>query len=408
MIHVCFGLHDETGRYSKFTGTAILSIFKNTASEVSIHILHDNTLSADNHQKFLRLAEQYNQRVNFYNVEEICPREVNFIRDKLADKIESRFSIGAFYRLLAKKILTAQGVRRTIYLDSDVIVNLNIAELWQHDLKNFPLAAVPELASTYNHIFPGKFLILNEIVRVENYFCSGVMILELDRLGENFFVDGVQFLAYNPKCEAVDQDILNAFFSTNYFKLAQKFDSFVSSDRAFRYAVEKKIYHYAGHVLELDFSDGFNRLWFEYFLASPWFEGEIFARINDAIKESYAGIIYTMKNSLAHLSAVMNGKTRAFYLMSDNAEMLKKIFSIRDDEEIIFADMKNAIPNLVYAMGKSLGKKIFFIIVSDFDAVSKLLQQVDFIPDKDFLDGSRFVTTKKDVEFNLYPLIKAM
>ena len=29
MIHVCFCLHDATGRYSKFTGTAMLSMFDN-------------------------------------------------------------------------------------------------------------------------------------------------------------------------------------------------------------------------------------------------------------------------------------------------------------------------------------------------------------------------------------------
>ncbi|MBQ4404635.1 MAG: hypothetical protein II857_09525 [Selenomonadaceae bacterium] len=29
MIHVCFGLYDKTGRYSKFTGTTICSIFEN-------------------------------------------------------------------------------------------------------------------------------------------------------------------------------------------------------------------------------------------------------------------------------------------------------------------------------------------------------------------------------------------
>ena len=29
MIHVCFALHDATGRYSKFTGTAMLSLFEN-------------------------------------------------------------------------------------------------------------------------------------------------------------------------------------------------------------------------------------------------------------------------------------------------------------------------------------------------------------------------------------------
>ncbi|MBQ3726919.1 MAG: hypothetical protein IJR52_02660 [Selenomonadaceae bacterium] len=29
MIHVCFGLYDKSGTYSKFTGTAMASIFEN-------------------------------------------------------------------------------------------------------------------------------------------------------------------------------------------------------------------------------------------------------------------------------------------------------------------------------------------------------------------------------------------
>lgn len=29
MIHICFSLHDKTGSYSKFTGTAMLSLFEN-------------------------------------------------------------------------------------------------------------------------------------------------------------------------------------------------------------------------------------------------------------------------------------------------------------------------------------------------------------------------------------------
>ena len=32
MIHVCFGLHDKTGRYSKFTGTTMLSMFENSST----------------------------------------------------------------------------------------------------------------------------------------------------------------------------------------------------------------------------------------------------------------------------------------------------------------------------------------------------------------------------------------
>ena len=49
MIHVCLCFHDKTGRYAKFVGTTIFSLFENTESEVTVHILHDNTLTADNH-----------------------------------------------------------------------------------------------------------------------------------------------------------------------------------------------------------------------------------------------------------------------------------------------------------------------------------------------------------------------
>ena len=32
MIQVCYGLYDKDGRYSKFTGTSMLSIFENTSA----------------------------------------------------------------------------------------------------------------------------------------------------------------------------------------------------------------------------------------------------------------------------------------------------------------------------------------------------------------------------------------
>ena len=408
MIHVCFGLHDATGRYSKFTGTTMLSIFANTASPVTIHILHDATLTSDNRDKFLQVAARFNQRVNFYNVDEICPREVAFIRAKLADHIGSRFSIGAFYRLLVKKILASRGISRTIYLDADIIVNLDIAELWRHDLQNFPLAAVPEAVCTHNRVLPGKFLIDTGCVRLEDYFCSGVMIIDLEKLDDNFFADGVQFLADNPACDTVDQDILNAFFAANYLKLENKFDAFAAVDRFEGRPLGRKIYHYAGNAIEFDYSDGFNRLWLDCFMQTPWIGGDMFARINDAFRKKYLELYRIRKESLARLSAIMSGKARGFFVTSENLDALKNDLFIRDDEEIILADAADALPKLVVAMGKARGKKIFIVVVPNFDAVSDLLRQIDFVPEKDFLDGSNFVLTEKDAEFHPFPLVKAM
>ena len=117
MINICFGLHDGDGKYSKFVGTTMASIFETTNLGVTIHILHDATLTDDNRENFYELAEKYNQYVEFYDVEELCPDEIAFLREKLADKINSRFSIGAFYRLLIKKIFKTGKI---IYLDADI------------------------------------------------------------------------------------------------------------------------------------------------------------------------------------------------------------------------------------------------------------------------------------------------
>ena len=408
MIHVCFGLHDATGRYSKFTGTTICSIFDNTKSEVTAHILHDDTLTADNREKFLTLAKRCNQRVNFYNVDEICPREIIFLREKLADKLESRFSIATFYRLLVKKILAARDIYKMIYLDSDIIVNLDINELWQHDLKNFPVAAVPEMDATLNKMFRNKFLINTGLVKLENYFCAGVMIFDLDKLDENFFRDGVQFLVDNPQCECLDQDILNAFFSANYLKLEQKFDSFVVIEKHENNPVGKKIYHYAGHQIELDTSNDYNALWLKYFLKTPWFGVEIFGKLNKKFEQIHFEFLTTATNALLRLSTVMNGKTRAFFITSADLPLIRENFSISDDEEIIFADAEKSLPNLVVSMSKAQGKKIFFIVVPNFNAVREILEQLDFVPEYDFINGKLFLMQEDKNKFNTFQLIEAM
>ncbi len=48
MIHVCFSLYDASGAYSKYTGTAICSVLENTKENITIHLLHDSTLTEKN------------------------------------------------------------------------------------------------------------------------------------------------------------------------------------------------------------------------------------------------------------------------------------------------------------------------------------------------------------------------
>ena len=182
MIHVCFALTDKSGRYAKFTGTTLASIFANTSAQVTAHILHDATLTADNRDKLSQLAGR-NQRVEFYNVDELCPDKITEIKNLLPDAQASHFSLATTYRLLLTQILP-QSLDKIIYLDSDIIVNLDIAELWRVELGEKIFAAVPEIFSEVEGVdgmkknFP---LCRDGLVDAHDYFNAGVLLMNVAR-----------------------------------------------------------------------------------------------------------------------------------------------------------------------------------------------------------------------------------
>ena len=393
MINVCFGLHDADGKYSKFVGATMVSIFENTftpppISSITVHILHDATLTDDNRDKFSYLAGRYGQSVKFYNVEKLCADEINFLREKLADKLKMRFSVGTFYRLLIKKIL---GIGKVIYLDADIIVNLDIAELWQQNLQNYPLAAVPEIDATQRYMIDNKFLLNTGFVKLENYFCAGVMIFNLDKFNENFFYNAVNFLADNPACEAFDQDILNAFFSENYLKLDEKFDSFVASNRRSNSPVTRKIYHYAGQTYGLDMDNPYDKLFLENLSRTPWLGVETIKNFGEEIRkmnDQYA----ILNQWLMKISA---GHRRAFYVDSHNVEVVKILFSVCDDELIIEKRDENSFNELLAKMEELRGQTVFFILVSEYEDVIRKLMNRGFSEFQNFINGFFFLTREQ-------------
>lgn len=396
MIHVCYGLHDKSGRYSKFTGTSILSIFENTAASVIVHILHDETLTQDNREKFIYIAGKYNQRVIFHNVEKICATQIQLLRDKFDAAIKSRFSIGAFYRLLLKEI-NLQDTAKILYLDSDTIINLDIRELWNCNLGNYALAATPEIVATRNHMIQDKFLLESGKVSAKNYFCSGVILMNLDRIGADFFKTSIDWLAENPQCDCFDQDILNNFFADNYLKLAEKFDSFVVIARALDKNIGRKIYHYAGKNIGCDAENLFDRLFFDYFTKTPWFDMKTIQHAYETLRFLYVD----RQNFAARVTAMMAGKERAFFAAApEELEILKSAFKIKADEEII-----SEKPKLIDAMKKSLGKKMFFLLAENLPEIRAELLREKFVEGRDFLDAAAFLSDANGLPLSPYSLI---
>ena len=408
MIHVCFSLHDKTGRYSKFTGTTILSIFENTNSEVTIHILHDNSLTAENRDKFIYLAGRYGQYMKFYNVEKSCADKIAEINELIPAVKDSYFTVGAFYRLFTP-VLFPSDVDKIIYLDSDIIVNLDLKELWKIDLGDKILAAVPEILSykTKKIMNAGFPLCADGIVKFEDYFNSGVLLMDLNlfRNAESAIMQGIRFCAQNFRYIGyVDQDVLNYCFSTKALNLPSKFNQSTQFSRIENESPAKKIYHYSGGSfglgVGLDISDPFNCLWTDYFIKSPWFDTDSMGRLYEGFKKLQT----EQKKSEINLSATMSGKTRAFIVFEDELDKLVENFSVKNEEEIFVIKTGTPLEKIIELMNALHGEKVFFIMLPEFPF--NLLTEAGFVQGKDFLNAYDFFS---DIQAKqAYQLIKEM
>lgn len=414
MIHVCFCFRDKTERYAKFVGTSMLSIFENISSLrlplITIHILHDNTLTDDNRNKFSYLAGLYGQLIKFYNVENLCADKISAIKKRFPSADKTRFSIGMFYRFLIPYVLPTN-IEKSIYLDADIIVNLDINELWRTELDEKIFATVPVV---FNRGRCQNKLCLDGFVKREDYFNSGVLLMNLRLLRgeEKNIMDGVKFISDNPKYGKLsDQDILNYCFAANTVKLPKKFNRYVYFARKDQESVDKKIYHYAGVTLSwacgLNTNDPFNALWLEYFAKTPWFNAATIGRL----WQGFLNMQSDLMSLMALTSSILSGKTRAFFVPPSNTESIKKFFVIRDDELIIPAENETSIQKLIDAMIIHKGKCIFFIMTPNFKKKSfpfELLTAKGFVHNKDFVKGWKFLPETYGNPINSYPLIQAM
>ena len=342
--------------------------------------------------------------MKFYNVEELCVEKIEHIKRILQKS--PFYNVGAMYRLFVSQLLPPE-LEKIIYLDSDIIINLDLSELWKIEIGDKVLAAVPEIFNRNNLQEDLDFPLCQDgVVKNDCYFNSGVlpMNLTLFRKEKNILSNWLTVIEKNPQYgKFADQDSLNYYFSTRTLKLPLKFNRFVVYEREEQELIlDKKIYHFAGGHLNLNLNDPFNRLWMDYFMKTPWFDAETIGRLYD----SYRQMNIALKSSMANISAVMSGKTRVFFTLPQNVEAIKEIFSIRNDEEIILAEDQESLQKLIDAMKCSQDKRVFFILVPNFPF--GILIQAGFVYGKDFLNGFDFLSEANGIPLNSYELIKAM
>ncbi|QWU17916.1 Lipopolysaccharide biosynthesis protein, LPS:glycosyltransferase [Paenibacillus sophorae] len=260
MIELVLAFQDKDGQYAEHAGVVLASVFHNTSSPVNVHILHDETLNDDNKQKLVELTTRFNHTINFYHI--TIPQDMLQVMAGVGSI--NAWTQACMYRLLLPGLIP---VDKIIYLDCDVLVNMDITQLWQIDLGNYYLGAIKDQG-----IMEVAQIINSKGLNPDLYFNSGVVLFSLNNIRSNagWYGETLNFFRNFPDTTMPDQDALNVVYGGNYLPLDLRYNSFslASVDHDFT----NKIVHFAGIEKCWDANSIGAELYRNYLNLTPWSE----------------------------------------------------------------------------------------------------------------------------------------
>ncbi len=152
--------------------------------------------------------------------------------------------VSTYYRLLLPSLLKNRN--RTIYLDSDLVVEIDLSELFDADLNGHPLGGVPDRDAIQQglqaHINrPGDL-----------YINAGVLVMDLDQWRKESIAEQcMQWLTENPTIATMmDQDAINYTLYKRKLFFDKKFNLNPIHDPPVKTLAEipERILHFAGAI----------------------------------------------------------------------------------------------------------------------------------------------------------------
>lgn len=222
----------------------LYSLLQNNLGEIQIFIFHSE-LEDDDVKSIQMELDDFSGRFKIHSIK-VSNFNPNFIN---AIHHDSRWSVEVYYRILAP-IIIPQTIDKILYLDSDVIVNGSLRELYELDLGSNCFAAAEDT-------FVGDFIPFAErlgINKTRIYYNSGVVLFNLEKLREIITISNINILLQKHSNDLIypDQDILNILFDGQCVPINYRIYNFICgykrySKRQMKYYQKNAvIFHYGG------------------------------------------------------------------------------------------------------------------------------------------------------------------
>ena len=199
VIPIFFAVDDG---YIPFLGVTIQSIIENSSKNnlYEIKVLYTN-ISDINIDKIMKL-EKENLKIEFV--------DLTYYIDSIKDKLYTRdyYSKSTYFRLFLPNLYPKYD--KVLYLDSDIVLLDDPAKLYNTDIKDNLLGAIPDEIVGFTPIFREYVEKVIGVDSYKHYFNAGVLIMNLKELRKfNFQEKFIYLLEKTTYSVAQDQDYLN-------------------------------------------------------------------------------------------------------------------------------------------------------------------------------------------------------
>ena len=251
-INVCLSCDDN---YVQHAGVVIASILANANDSDDLHFyILNNGISQEQRNKLNELKNIKNFELNFVDVDE------NNFEDYKSVSTHKYITLPSYYRLKFPSIFPY--LDRVIYFDCDVVVNTSLSELFNIEIKNYPVAGAPDIDK-------------KDVKRNPTCVNSGVLIMDLKNMREQNIEQ--KFLEWTKvhinTIKKGDQEILNETLKGNVLIIDKDWNvqssnftnrsSYTNAPKIIHFVAKKKPWHYASFSVHRD-------LYFKYLQLTPW------------------------------------------------------------------------------------------------------------------------------------------
>ena len=201
--------------YSPYISTLIRSIADNSNNQ-RVHdiVIFHQDITEINKKLLLGEASEYeNINIRFYDMSSRTSEYSDL-------DTKSHITIETYFRLFIPEIMKKYS--KVLYLDGDMIVKKDIAELFDENIDDYMLAACRDMdmAGVYNSnliksentIDSDRKEYIDKVIKLDNpydYLQAGVLLMNLDNIRSNFSTNDFLKLANSRDWVYMDQDILN-------------------------------------------------------------------------------------------------------------------------------------------------------------------------------------------------------